>query len=112
MGLYQTLTLAAAHLGIDWFVAILDLPVFRLLRWKLRMIFSGYQGVAPKSYLGSQASVPAWCDVRAAARHLAETDVTLHEVLVLGEGLEAALRSVDLSATTLPQHTAGLLAGA
>ena len=112
MALYQTLTLTAGHCGSDWFVAILDLPVFRLLRWKLRMIFSGYQGVTPKSYLGSQASVPAWCDVRAAARHLAETDPTLHEVLVLGEGLEAALRSVDLSATALPRAASGVLAGA
>jgi hypothetical protein len=112
MALYQTLTLAAGHCGADWFVAILDMPVFRLLRWKLRMIFSGYQGVTPRPYLGSQASVPAWCDVRAAASHLAETDPTLYEVLVLGEGLEPVLRSADLSAAALPLAAAGALAGA
>jgi hypothetical protein len=97
MGLYQTLTLAAFHCGIDWFIAILDMPVFRMIRWKLRMIFAGYEGVGPMPYLGSVASLPAWCDVAAAERRLAEVDQDLHSVLVLGEGLEAAMRLVDLA---------------
>ena len=59
MGLYQTLTLTARRSGIDWFVAILDLPVFRMIRWKLRMIFAGYEGVGAQPYLGSAASMPA-----------------------------------------------------
>ena len=58
MGLYQTLTLAARASGIDLLVAILDMPVFRMLRWKLHMIFAGYRGVGPKPYLGSPASMP------------------------------------------------------
>ncbi len=98
MGLYQTLTLAAFHCGIDWFIAILDMPVFRILRWRLRMIFAGYEGIGPRPYLGSAASLPAWCDVTEAERRLAEEDEDLHAVLVKGEGLEAALRRVDLSA--------------
>ena len=98
MGLYQTLTLAAFHCGIDWFIAILDMPVFRILRWRLRMIFAGYEGIGPRPYLGSAASLPAWCDVAAAERRLAEEDEDLHSVLVRGVGLEAALRRVDLSA--------------
>ena len=98
MGLYQTLTLAAFHCGIDWFIAILDMPVFRILRWRLRMIFAGYEGIGPRPYLGSAASLPAWCDVAAAERRLAEEDEDLHSVLVKGVGLEAALRRVDLSA--------------
>jgi hypothetical protein len=97
MGLYQTLTLAAFHCGIDWFIAILDMPVFRMIRWKLRMIFAGYEGVGPMPYLGSVASLPAWCDVAAAERRLAEVDQDLHSVLVLGEGLEAAMRPLDLA---------------
>ena len=99
MGLYQTLTLAARRCGVDWFVAILDLPVFRMIRWKLRMIFAGYEGVGPKPYLGSAASMPAWCDVVDAERHLAATDRDLHAILVQGVGLEAALRPVDLACT-------------
>ena len=97
MGLYQTLTLAAFHCGIDWFIAILDMPVFRMIRWKLRMIFAGFEGVAPLPYLGSAASLPAWCEVAAAERRLAEQDRDLHAILVRGEGLEAAMQRVDLA---------------
>lgn len=96
MGLYQTLTLAARRCGVEWFVAILDMPVFRMIRWRLRMIFAGYEGVAPLPYLGSAASIPAWCDVVAAEKHLAATDQDLHAVLVQGIGLEPALHPVDL----------------
>jgi hypothetical protein len=97
MALYQSLTLAAFHCGIEWFIAILDMPVFRILRWRLRMIFAGYEGIGPLPYLGSAASLPAWCDVLEAERRLAAEDEDLHAVLVRGEGLEAALRGVDLS---------------
>ena len=98
MGLYQTLTLAAFRCGVDWFVAILDMPVFRILRWRLRMIFAGYEGIGPRPYLGSVASLPAWCDVALAARRLEEEDEDLHAVLVRGVGLEQGLRRADLTA--------------
>jgi hypothetical protein len=97
MGLYQTLTLAARAHEIEWFVAILDMPVFRMIRWKLRLIFAGYAGIAPMPYLGSAASIPAWCDVVAAEKRLAVADRDLHAILVEGIGLEPALRRVDLS---------------
>jgi hypothetical protein len=100
MGLYQTLTLAAQACGIELFVAILDMPVFRMLRWKLRMIFAGYRGVDPRPYLGSLASVPAWCDVLSADRHLAAVDPELHRILTEGTGLEPVLRRADLSFIT------------
>jgi len=96
MGLYQTLTRAALRCGIDWFIAILDMPVFRLIRWKLCMIFAGFAGVAPLPYLGSAASLPAWCDVIDAERRLAERDADLHEILVCGRGLEAAMLPADI----------------
>jgi hypothetical protein len=101
MGLYQSLTLAARHCGVAWFVAILDMPVFRMIRWRLRMIFAGYEGIAPLPYLGSAASIPAWCDVVEAERHLAATDEDLHAVLVKGVGLEPALRPIDLASADL-----------
>jgi hypothetical protein len=100
MGLYQTLTLAAQACGIELFVAILDMPVFRMLRWKLRMIFAGYPGVGPMPYLGSLASIPAWCDVLSADRHLAAVDPDLHAILTEGIGLESALRRADLTFIT------------
>jgi hypothetical protein len=97
MGLYQTLTLLARSCGIEWFVAILDMPVFRMIRWKLCLIFSGYDDVAPRPYLGSPASLPVWCNVAAAEQRLAESDEHLHEILVKGIGLEPGLRRVDLA---------------
>jgi hypothetical protein len=98
MGLYQTLTLTARSCGTEWFIAILDVPVFRMLRWKLQMIFAGYKGITALPYLGSPASMPAWCDVIEAERRL-RADPDLHAILVEGVGLEAALRRVDLSCT-------------
>jgi len=97
MGLYQTLTLAALISRVELFVAILDMPVFRILRWKLHMIFAGYQGLEPKPYLGSIASIPAWCDVVDAERRLAAADPDLHAILCEGTGLEPVLRPADLS---------------
>lgn len=111
MGLYQTLTLAAFLCGTEWFVAILDMPVFRILRWKLHMIFAGYKSVAPRPYLGSAASIPAWCDVLAAERRLAATDPELHSILVKGIGLEAALRRADLTGLSSLSCRPNLAAG-
>lgn len=99
MGLFQTLGLAARRCDVEWFVAILDMPVFRIVRWKLRMVFVGYEGVGPRAYLGSPASIPTWCNVANARHHLAETDPDLYDVLVHGVGLETALRRVDLDST-------------
>lgn len=110
MGLYQTLTMAARASGVDLLVAILDTPVFRMLRWKMRMIFAGYKGVEPKSYLGSLASIPAWCDLIYSDRHLAAVDPDLHGILYKGVGLEPALRLADFS--VLAPAARGLVAAA
>ncbi len=96
-GLYQTLTLAALACGVNWFIAILDAPVFRSLRWQLCSIFQEFEGVEPREYLGSVASIPAWCDVAAAERRLAEVNPRLHTVLVRGIGLEESVRRVDFA---------------
>jgi hypothetical protein len=100
MGLYQTLTLGARASGIDLLVTILDMPVFRMLRWKMHMIFAGYRGIDPKPYLGSPASIPSWCDLIYSDRHLAAVDPDLHGILYKGIGLEPALRRADLSLVT------------
>lgn len=96
MGLYQSLSLAALQSGVEWFVTIIDMPVFRLVRWQLCLIFAGYKGVGPKPYYESPTSIPAWCDVIAAEKRLAATNRDLHEILIRGIGLERALRPVDL----------------
>jgi hypothetical protein len=97
MGLYQTLTMAARASGIELLVTILDMPVFRMLRWKMRMIFAGYRGIGPKSYLGSVASMPSWCDLLHADKHLSSVDSDLHGILFKGVGLEHAMRLADLT---------------
>ncbi|MGH9029752.1 MAG: hypothetical protein ACRDV4_09080, partial [Acidimicrobiales bacterium] len=60
------------------------------------MVFVGYNGVGPRSYLGSEASMPAWCDLIEAERHL-RVDPDLHAILFHGRGIEAAIRPIDLS---------------
>lgn len=111
MGLYQTLTMSARASGIELLVTILDMPVFRMLRWKLHMIFAGYQGVGPKSYLGSLASMPSWCDLLYSDRHLAEVDPDLHGILYKGVGLEPALRLADISSFVDATSEWGISAG-
>jgi hypothetical protein len=109
MGLYQTLTLAAFASGIELFVTIFDMPVFRLMRWKLHMIFAGYPGVGPRPYLGSPAAIPAWCAVADCEKQLATTDPDLHAILCKGIGLEPAMRPADLG-LVLREATTGAAA--
>jgi hypothetical protein len=112
MGLYQTLTMAARASRIELLVTILDMPVFRMLRWKMRMIFAGYRGIGPKSYLGSVASMPSWCDLLHADRHLASVDSDLHGILFKGVGLEQALRLADLTCVIEDEKMDGGIAAA
>jgi hypothetical protein len=96
LGLLQGLTTMAWNLGIDWFVAIFDVVVLRMIRWKLHMTFSCFTGVTAASYLGSPASVPAWCRLTEAKRRFTDVDPGLHDLLFEGVGLEAALRPLEL----------------
>jgi len=104
LGLYQALTMLAWRSEVDWLVAILDVPVFRMIRWKLRMTFAGFTGVHPLPYLGSPASLPVWCNVDAGERRLAETDPELRSLLFEGVGIEPALRPLDLARSLWVVH--------
>jgi hypothetical protein len=99
MGLYQALALATPLCGIKWLVAILDVPVFRMIRWKLRMPMAGFKGVTARPYLGSPASMPAWCNVRDTERRIAQSDPDLHALYFEGTGMEPAIRPLDLRST-------------
>ena len=99
MGLYQALALATPRCGIEWLLAILDVPVFRMIRWKLRMPMAGFDGVAARPYLGSPASMPVWCSVRETERRIAASDPDLHALYFKGVGIEPALRPLDLLST-------------
>jgi len=99
MGLYQALAMATTRCGIDWLLAILDVPVFRMIRWKLRMPMAGFKGVTARPYLGSPASMPVWCNVGDTERRLAVSDPDLHALYFKGMGMEPALRPLDLATT-------------
>ena len=100
MGLYQALAMATTRCGIAWLLAILDVPVFRMIRWKLRMPMAGFKGVTARPYLGSPASMPVWCNVGDTERRLAVSDPDLHDLYFKGVGMEPALQPLDLVATT------------
>jgi hypothetical protein len=100
LALYQSLTLAARRRDIDWFVAIFDVAVLRMIRWKLHMTFAGFRGVAAASYLGSVASMPAWCRLTEAEARLGTRAPELRALLFDGTGIEAAVRAVDLDRAT------------
>jgi len=99
MGLYQALALATPRCGIEWLLAILDLPVFRMIRWKLRMPMAGFKGVTAQPYLGSPASMPVWCNVSDTERRIAASDPAIHDLYFKGVGMEPAMRPLDLSST-------------
>ena len=61
------------------------------------MSFASYQGLEPRPYLGSEKSLPSWCDLVCSERHLAAADPILHDLLYNGVGLEPAMRLADLS---------------
>ncbi len=91
LAVYQTLCTVALRCGIDWFVAVLDVAVLRLLQRQLRLPFSRYAGVEPLDYLGSAASVPAWCDFWPWSERLRLADPEYYETVCQGQGLEAAV---------------------
>jgi len=99
MGLYQALAMATTRCGIAWLLAILDVPVFRMIRWRLRMPMAGFQGVTARPYLGSPASMPVWCNVGDTERRLAVSDPDLHALYFKGVGMEPALQPLDLAVT-------------
>jgi len=99
IGLYQALAMATPRCGIEWLLAILDVPVLRMIRWKLRMPMAGFAGVTAKPYLGSPASMPVWCNVSDTERRIAASDPDLYALYFRGVGMEPALRPLDLRST-------------
>src|SRR5579875_1282408 len=60
MALYQAVSVLGARLGFPWALTILHVPVLRMLQWKLHRPFHEFEGVEPRPYLDSPASLPAW----------------------------------------------------
>ena len=103
--LLQTLTMLGDGWGVDRYVAILDVPVLRMLQWRIGRPFDGFPGVDAREYLGSSASMPVWGSRVAWSAHLAAADPILHDLFFAGRGLEPVIstprwdEAVDLVAS-------------
>ena len=89
--LLQGLTMLAEGWGVDRYVAILDVPVLRMLQWRIGRPFDGFPGIEPREYLGSAASAPVWGSRQAWSEQLAARDPILHELFFAGRGLEPVI---------------------
>jgi len=94
IGLYQAVARLARHFDVTWLVAILDYPVYRLIRLQLRRIFIAYGD--ERFYLGSARSVPAYCPIKQAEHEARAADSSLHELIYVGSAMKDALRQVEL----------------
>jgi len=91
-GLYQALSVIAARSGVAQAVAILHLPVLRMMQWKFERPFTLFAGLEPRRYLDSPASLPVVCEIPSWHRRLRERDETLAGIMCEGTGLEPVIR--------------------
>ena len=94
-GLVQSLTMVGQRCGVLRFVAILDLPVLRMLQWRMGRPFERFPGLDFRPYLGSRASGVVWGEGATWQRRLSAADPALHDLLFSGRGLEAVLSIPD-----------------
>ncbi len=97
MGLCQVISIVGARCGFTTSVAILHVPVLRMLQWKLHRPFSEFPDVEPRGYLESPASLPVCMDLQGWHARLAQRDPVLHELMTVGKGLDPVLRPPDWS---------------
>jgi len=95
MALLQSVSMLGLRVGFPWTVALLHVPVLRMLQWKLHRPFHEFEGVEPRPYLDSPATLPAWMHLPDWHRRLADRDRVLLEMMTEGTGLEPAVRPPD-----------------
>ncbi len=98
MALYQTLATATLRCGFRWWVAMIDVPVLRVLQWRLGRPFVPYAGVRAMPYLGSTATMPVWSDLPAWSARLAIENPVKHEIVFGGHGLSGDVAPPDWDA--------------
>lgn len=99
MALCQTISMLGSRIGFPWSIALLHVPVLRMLQWKLHRPFNEFVGVGPRPYLDSPASLPAWMHLGEWHRRLADRDPVLYKIMTEGTGLEPAVRPPNWAAT-------------
>jgi hypothetical protein len=95
LALCQAVSVLGLALGFPCTLTVLHVPVLRMLQWKLQRPFHDFEGVEPRPYLDSPASLPAWMHLREWHRRLAERDPVLARIMIEGTGLEGAVRAPD-----------------
>lgn len=104
LSLYQGVIQLALERDVRWVLAILDLVVLDLIQNGTGRPFSPFVGIEPMSYLDSPSSLPVWCDLHDYGERLSLTDPTMHEILFLGRGLEAAVSLPDWGRDVPDEH--------
>lgn len=95
MALYQTLATAGLWLGFRWLVAVIDVPVLRVIQWRLGRPFEPYEGVPAMPYLGSPASLPVFTDLPVWSAHLARSNPVKHDLVCGGHGVKGFVAPPD-----------------
>ena len=96
LAMYQAVAQLAVRCDVRWVVAILDLVVLDLLQGVMAHPFEPFAGLEPRAYLDSPASLPVYCDIDAYFPRLETDDPSMYEILYDGQGLEAAVRPLEL----------------
>lgn len=115
MALYQTLATAGLRCGFRWLVAVIDVPVLRVIQWRLGRPFQPYEGVPAMPYLGSSASLPVFTDLPVWSAGLARSNPVKYDVVCGGHGVEGVVALLptgkDWPASWVDRPNAGSLRG-
>lgn len=106
--LHQALGTSALRSGVGHFVAVLDLAVFRLLRWQLRGMFQAIAGIEPKWCNGNMA-IGTSCDFVSYLARIEREAPHLHETVFLGRHLDEIVVPPDWD--QLPEIIASVRGG-
>jgi hypothetical protein len=93
--LFQGVNTASVLAGANWYVAILDIVVLRMIQSCTSRIFSRYAGVEPMRYLDSVSSLPVYADLERYLGRLRRDDPHTYELMYCGKGLEPVLSHPD-----------------
>lgn len=84
--LYHGLYRFSTEVGARYWITILDDNVLNLVQ-QLGTPFQRYEGIEPASYLGSESSTPAWCDLLPFVERLKVSEPEIYRLFIQGEVL-------------------------
>jgi hypothetical protein len=93
LGVYQGLTMLAARVQPNHFIAIMDLVALDLVQKAFYRPFSPFVGCEPRRYLDSPSSLPVYADVPEGWARVEMLDRATYELLHDGVGTEDVISS-------------------